>query len=119
MIQIFQFDAENSALHAFKAHIVALEHMLIFFLSAPIAQHADCARVFGIVAGRHAAFAISAEIFARIEAERRQIADAADALALVLRAMRLTGVFNDDKPVLFSDRHDRVHVGWLAVKVNR
>ena len=44
---------------------------------------------------------------------------AADAAAVVFGAVRLGGVLDHDQAVLPGDLHDRVHVGRLAVEVDR
>src|SRR6266581_720672 len=36
----------------------------------------------------------------------------------VFRSVRLTGIFDDHQPILFSDIHDRIHVGDLPIDVH-
>jgi hypothetical protein len=60
-----------------------------------------------------------AEILARIERIGRSLAKGADLLPLVARQMRLRAVFDDPELVLARDRHDRIHVRRLPVKMHR
>ncbi len=74
---------------------------------------------FRVAGGHHAALAARAEVLARIEAEAAEVAEAAAAAALVLGAVGLRGVLDDDQAALPRDGEDRVHVGRLAVEVHR
>ncbi len=67
----------------------------------------------------HAALAVGTEVLAGIEAEAAHVAEAADATALVLGAVRLAGILDHDQAVAARDLEDRIHVGRLAVQVHR
>ena len=68
-----------------------------------------------VVGGDGSAFAISAEIFCRIKAERSGIADASDAAASIAGAVGLRGVFQDADAVTLGDRADGVHIHGTAI----
>src|ERR1043166_6878644 len=82
-IQVGQLDAKHSALNSLQPVVVSLEDVLILALSPPVAQHPDGPVERGIIGDDGAAFAIRAEIFARIEAEAANVPDAADRASFV------------------------------------
>src|SRR6202030_2361128 len=54
-----------------------------------------------------------------IKAERGSMPKRTCSFALVASAMSLASVFNNDQPMLLSQSHNRLHVGWMTVKVHR
>ena len=86
---------------------------------APIAQGSGVLRPIWAVGHDYARFAAGSQVLAWVKAETASVAKTADAPALVLRSMRLGGVFNDGEAVLPCDLQDRVHVRGMAVKVHR
>ena len=92
---------------------------MIALLLAPVAQHPDFSGVLVVVGHHHAAFAIRAEVLARVEAERAGETDAARAPAVELGAMRLAGIFDHRDAVAVRDRQDSGHVRHLAVEMHR
>ncbi len=65
-----------------------------------------------------AGLAARPEVLARVEAEGRHVPDAADAPALVLGAVRLARVLDDEQIVFVRDGEDGVEVRRLAVEVD-
>ena len=65
------------------------------------------------------AVAETAEVFRREEAVATNVADRPAAVALVGRAERLGDVFHNLQTMLFREAHHRVHVGGLAVEMDR
>ena len=92
-----QLHPKHGALNTFKPVVVALENMLVFPLRAPVAKHAYPARIVIIVRRHHAAFSVGAQVLPGIKAEAPHVAETADPLSVVLRTMRLSSVFYDDK----------------------
>ena len=96
--------------------------MLVFFKTfaafltpAMVAQPRDGQRYLCIARGNGAAVSIGTEIFPRLEAEGGNIAEAADALALPFRAMRLRGVFYDTQAMTVRNILNRLHVAYVTV----
>jgi hypothetical protein len=92
---------------------------MVFPRLAAVAQDTQRFRVLGVVGDDHPAFAVRAEILARVEAEARQVAHAADAPAAVARAVRLRRILDDEQSVPARDRQNRIHVGRLTVQMYR
>jgi hypothetical protein len=63
--------------------------------------------------------AVGAQVLARIEAEAAGVAEAADRAVLVDRAVRLARVLDHLEPVALGDLEDGVHVGRVAVEMDR
>src|SRR5438067_1649185 len=118
-LEVAQLDAENRALQPLHPVVVAPQHVVVLLRLTPVAQHADRLGVAGVARRDEAAFAAGAKVLARIEAETREVADAADAAAAVLRAVRLARVFDDDQIALARDGENRIHIGGLSVDVDR
>src|SRR5687768_14716992 len=72
-----------------------------------------------ITRDRRTAFAVSAEILTRIEAETADIPDRTSAPASVFRSMRLSRVFDHRYAMPARYLHDRIHVGRLPEEMNR
>ena len=85
LLEMAQLHAQHRALDALEPVVVALELVVVALLRAPVAQHADLPRVVGVVGDDHAAFAVGAEVLARVEAEAGHVAEAARALAACTR----------------------------------
>src|SRR5437773_2446728 len=64
-------------------------------------------------------FVEGAKIFPGIKTEATRVSYRACFSAFVLCAMRLSGIFNDEKSVCACKFQNRVHVRWLPEKVNR
>src|ERR1051326_5731346 len=91
---------------------------MILAILAPIAQHANRSRIFGIAGGYGTAFAIGSQVLPRIKAKAGHVADAAGAPSLVLRPMSLCGIFNDQQIVPARNFHNGVHVSSLTIEVD-
>jgi len=71
------------------------------------------------VVGRHRpAVAEGAQVFARVEAVRGGVAERAYRSPLVARPLGLCGILQNLQSVLLGDRDNRIHIRWLAVKVD-
>ena len=82
------------------------------------AQSTSAGRVIGVVAHQGSRFAVSAEVFARIEAEAGNLAECPDRFSFEERAVGLRGVFHNRQSVLASHGNDRIEIGWVPVEVN-
>src|SRR5579871_3399923 len=91
--------------------------MLVFLLRSPIAEHAHASGKAGIFRDYHAAFAIRAQVLARIKAEAAHVTQPAHSLSLICRAMSLRSIFNHPEVVLARNFENWVHVRGLAVEV--
>src|SRR6266550_2396126 len=91
---------------------------MILVLLAPVAQDAEGARVLGTIRHHHSALAVSAQILTRIKTETAQVADAPNSAPLVLSAMSLGRVFDDNQIVTPCDLQNGIHVGRLPVEMN-
>ena len=119
LVEMAQLDAKDAALHPFHAVVEALEHVVVLLLRAPVAQHPDPFRHRRVVGHDHAAFAVGAEVLARVEAEAPRVAERAHRTSFVRRAVRLAAVLDHLQAMAFRDVEDRVHVGRLAVEMDR
>ena len=72
----------------------------------------------GVVGHDHATVAEAAEVLGRVEAQDSPGGRSTRRAPLVLRTDRLRRVLDHDEAGLLGDRHDRVHVGDLAVEVH-
>src|SRR5271166_4302567 len=95
-----ELHAQNRALDALKTHVIALEDVLIFLFATPVSQHAKRASVLVTRCHGHSAFAISAEIFAGIEAEAANVPQAPDSTPFVFRAVCLCSILDNQKIML-------------------
>src|SRR3569623_3051927 len=107
--EVAQLAPENRALDAVHAVIVALQDVMVAPVLPPVAQHAHLFHLLVIVGDDHAAFAVSAEVLAGIEAEAAGDADAAGALPLVFGTVRLARILYHRNAVRVANLHDRVH----------
>ena len=96
---VVHLDVQHGALNAVHAVIVAGDDVVVFGLLPPIAEQRNSSREFRVVGDHRPALAVCAEILAGIEAEAAEIADGSGAAALVLRAVSLRRVLDDDEPV--------------------
>src|SRR3954469_20216305 len=74
--QVWQFDSKYGALDPFHPVVVPAQDVVIALFRAPVAEHPDRVREVGITGRDRAALAVSAEVFAGIEAEAPHVADA-------------------------------------------
>jgi hypothetical protein len=106
-----KFHAQDCALKAFHAVVVSTQHVVIFAVLPPVAQHTNRLRIFWIVRRYCAAFAVRPQIFGRIKAKASNVADTSDGAPLVLRTVCLGSIFNNDQSMASRHFHDRIHVG--------
>src|SRR6266852_3712861 len=117
--EVAQLDAQDRALDTLHPVVVARQRVMVLAVLAPVPQHADGARLLLVARYHHPALAVRAKVLARVVAEAGEVAEAADGPAIVLRAVCLSGVLNDEQFVSLRHREQRVHVGRLAVEVDR
>ena len=113
-----ELDPENGGLEGVEPGVRPDDGVVILDSLAAVAQQAHLLGHSVVVRHHHAAIAICAEIFRRIEAERRRVSEQADAPALVSRPVRLRRVFDHHQVVPARQSGDRVEIGGLAVQVN-
>ena len=101
--------------------VAALHVVVVLHALAVVAEQLDALGQIRAVRRDRAAVAISAEVLAGIEAERADVADAADALALVFGAVGLTRIFDDLEAATLRDSISLVSaVGtWSQVSWDR
>ena len=92
--------------------------MLIFLLCTPITQHADGAGIIGVVGYDHAAFTVSAQVFARVKTETAHVTHTADSSAFILRTVSLGGIFNHHQTMALGNFQNRIHICRLSVKMH-
>ena len=114
-----ELDAQDGGLEGVEPGVEA------DFLVVVLGFHAVDAQAFqdmgqGLVGGgHHAAVAEAAQVLRRVEAEGRGVAQGAGGAALVAGAYGLGRVFEDDQAAVPGQCQDGVHVGGLAVEVDR
>ena len=118
-IEPWQLDAQEGRLHLVEPRIEAALQVHVFHPAAVVAQHAQPLGQLGIVGGDRAAVAEGAEILGRKETVRAGMAERAGPPSAHLGALRLRHVLDHFQPVLVGQRHDGVHVGRLAVEMDR
>ena len=94
LVEILEFYAKNRPLNPFQPIVIALQHVIVFFLRAPVSKHPDGSCELRITRHHHASLAVCAQVLARIEAEAGHIAHAAAAASFVLGAVSLGRVFD-------------------------
>src|SRR4051812_25788853 len=102
-----------------EAEVAADDLVVVFRMRAMPAQKADLVGKGTILRDDRAAVAEAAEVLRR---ENRITADRAHrpgAAALVFRADRLGGVFDDGQLMLVSNIKNRVHLGTLPKQMHR
>ena len=119
LFEMRQLGAQDRRLQRIQPRAPAQLHVLVLADPAVVAQPADARQQRGIAPGDHAAVAVAAQVLAGIEAEARQIAQAAAAPAVMLGRVRLRRVLDHPQAVPPGDGQDRVHVGRLAVEMHR
>src|SRR5581483_6396200 len=95
--QVPELYSKNRSLECLHAVVVAAQNVVIFPVLSPVAQQAQPVGIVCVVGHYGPAFAVGAQVFARIETEAAHIPDAADAPAIELRAVGLRGVLNHDE----------------------
>ena len=92
--------------------------MLVADLGAVVAEVAEFVGERGVV-GRHCArIGERAEVFARVEAHARGMAEGAGGATVATRTVGLGGIFQDEQSVTVGDRVDGAHICGLAVEVD-
>ena len=93
--------------------------MPVFHRRAVIAQHAHPIGQIVIARRDRAGITESAEVLSRIKTRGCGMPQASGPAAFVARALGLRIVLQHFQPVLLRQRHDRIHVRGLPVKVHR
>jgi hypothetical protein len=125
LCQVAKLHAQEPRLDGVEPAVVALEIVEILRRLPVVAQHLATPRHRVVIGGDRPRLAAGPQILSRIEAECRGTAQGAGlappALLLreVLRTMCLAGVLEDGEVVLRGQLGDRIHVGHLAIQVNR
>src|SRR5207237_2140617 len=103
LIQVIQLDAQDGSLHGVEAAVVTTEKVPVFLLLPVVPEHFQTIGDFSVIGGNHAAVAVGAKIFSRVEAKGSRMTQRSNALALVARAAALACLVDPDKAV-FSCR---------------
>ena len=114
-----ELHAEDSGLEGVESGVDPNLVMVILRLHPVDAQPGERPAEVGVIGGHQAAVAESAQVLGGVEAERRGLAEPAGATPLIRGPDGLGGVFENEEPVSAGDLVDRVHVGGLAVEVDR
>jgi hypothetical protein len=114
-----QLDLEDRRLHRVEARIEAHARVDVLDGRSPVPQQADLLRQRVVVRGDRAAVAVGAEVFSRIETEASGDTHRSAPPSLVGGAVRLRRVLDDVQFAIARHRQQRIHVGRLAVEVNR
>src|SRR6185312_12907655 len=114
-----QLGRQDRRLHAVKPAVDPLDLVLMLHQSAMARQHGHVLGECCIAGDDGAGISHRTEILAGIKGIGRDRAEGADLLALVTRQMRLRAVLDHPQFVLVRDRHDLVHIRWLAVEMHR
>src|SRR6266487_5252926 len=93
--------------------------MIIFLRLTVVSKDLDFLSQLSVVRHDCASLAESAKILSGIKAEATGVAHCACLSTLVLRAVRLGGIFNDKEAVCPREFQNRVHVRWLPEEVKR
>src|SRR5262245_20705736 len=103
-VEMMQLDTEEGCLELVQTAVKASNVMLKAPSISVVAQQANMLSVIGRAGDDHAAVAVAAEVFRRVEAEATEQAEDPYFLTLVRGAMRLTGVLDDFEPSVGSNR---------------
>src|SRR5690606_1670533 len=118
-IKIAKLDRKDGSLDSVQPTIAALELVIVLVDTAMVGDHAALPRQSFIIARDGSAIAIGAQVLSRIETERSSMPDGTDTPALVFGAMRLRAVFDKLQARLMGHFHERIHVTWMAVEMDR
>jgi hypothetical protein len=117
-VEVLQLGAEHSGLQVVQAAVVA--HAVAGSLIGPVvAQLADFAVHILVVGNHRAAIAKTAEVLLGDEAGADGVAQFADSEAVSASADPLRIVFHDQQIVAVGDLAEGLHVGGLAIEMNR
>ena len=119
VFNILELDAENGGLKSVQAAVYAFYFVDVFFLRAVVSEQAGAADKIIIVGDDGATIAVSAEVFAWIEAKSAGQAEGAGFLAVEGGKMGLSAVFYHHQVVALADGFDFVYSGWLSVEMHR
>src|SRR5689334_5794851 len=124
MREVAKLCREKPRLQCIETAVEAFDVVIILLRLAVITKHLDGAGYRFIVRGHSAGFAARSKILARIEAERSGITNTSrlvpstGCLGIVLGAVRLARILNDNQVVLATEFKNWIHIGHLPVKVN-
>ena len=118
-IELAEFDAEKSGLEFINAGVETGEVVLVLDACAVVAQGSHFFGQIMVIGGDRAGVAERAEVFTGVETGRGGVPQATGFASMVQRALRLGVVFDDLESVPGRDFHDGIHVGGLAVEMNR
>ena len=93
--------------------------VVVFGLGAMHPQHPHFFGKFVVVGDHQPAISISSKVLGGEEGETAEVSDRPDLAALVFGPNGLGCVFDHIQVVFFSQTHDLVHIGGLAIEVNR
>src|ERR1700757_1840276 len=119
VFQMPQFRSENSSLQGIKPAVIATELVVIFFLLAVIAEHAQALSDATVVSDNNSSVAIGSQVFSRIEAECRSMPQGTGAFPPKASPVGLARIFNDEEIKFLGKLPDGPHVGRLTVEVYR
>ena len=120
VLEVPELDQQHGGLQLVDAEVPTDQRVVVLRLHAVHAQHAKLCGKRVIVRHAHARIAEGAEILGREERQAADVANAAgSAPRRVFRADRLGGILDERQIVPACKRHQRIHVGRLAVQMYR
>ena len=118
VIEVGEFDIEDGGLDAIHAAVPADHGVVVFFDLAVIAEDAHFFVEVGVIGEDRPGLAKGPEIFAWVEAEATGIGEEAGFCSVVLGAVGLAGVFDDEDAVLAGDLENGLEIGGVSEEVD-
>src|SRR6185437_2619995 len=111
-----KLDSQERGLNRVQASVVPLRRVVVLPRLAVLPQTPNYLHPRGIRPCRGPRFTTRTEILPWIKAEPCQITNRAGTLALVLRTMGLSSVFDEPQMVASGDGHDRIEISRLPIQ---
>src|SRR2546428_9204117 len=111
--QVQKLDAQECGLQTVESGVDTLDDVVVLRPFTVVAQPTGSLDDDGIVRRDHAAVAIRAEVFARVEAEAGELAEGAAWESLVKSSVRLRRVLHNFEVVTCCEFEWRLHLGGL------
>ena len=109
---------ERAVLAADGGDVIQPVRDMLAEIRAKEARAAHLGQEFCHVGTQDAALAKGGDVLDLVERERAKIADCAELAVLILAAKGVRRVLKDDNIVLLGQRHDRIHIDWIAANVD-
>ena len=87
-------------------------------IPAPVANRFHGSTQYGSIGEYGTAFAHS-DVMRRIKAQRSDITEGADELAVVARTERIATIFDHEQVMALGDLHDETQVKWVAERMRQ